>query len=1146
MFTHLHVHTEYSLLDGLCRIEDLILRAQELGMGSLAITDHGVMYGAIEFYRKARKAGVKPIIGCEVYVAPQGRQSRSPADKSPYHLTLLARDETGYRNLLQLTTKAHLEGFYYRPRVDRELLEQHRQGLVALSGCLQGEVPRLLLEGQGEEARESAQWHRDTFGEFYLEIQRHPIAELDRVNPMLIELGAELDIPIVATNDVHYIREDDFRSHELLLCIQRNTTIHDDKRYSMGRSFYLMSEEEMAGLFADIPQALENTQRVADLCNLELEFGRLLLPEAATPPGRTADEHLAEMCREGLKRRLGEPSPEAVARLDYELSVIRETDFANYFFVVSDLISFARERKIVFGVRGSAAASLVLYALGITDINPLEHKLVFERFLNVERKEMPDIDLDFQDERREEVISYAAGKYGPDCVAQIITFGTFGARAAIRDVGRALAMPYGDVDRVARLVPASPHITLQQALDENPEFGQMYRDDEGVRQLVDDARRLEGTARHSSTHAAGVVISKEPLTHHVPLQRPTRGSEGAIAMTQFPMEAIAEIGLLKMDILGLANLTVLQKTIELISETRGIDIALTEIPLDDPKTFELLSAGETTGVFQLEGSGMRRFVKELKPSSFSDVAAMIALYRPGPMQHIATFIKAKQGLEPIKFPHPILAEILEETYGVIVYQDQVLLIVQAFAGYSLGAADIFRKAMGKKIAGVMQQERQNFMDGAEKKGFSPQLAQQIFDLIEPFAGYAFNKAHSVSYAMIAYQTAYFKANYPAEFMSALLTNDIGNSDKIRTAVGECTRLGIPVLPPDINRSQANFAIERADGGDCIRFGLAAIKNVGLGAVEPLIAARGEQGFDSVADFCRRADLRSLNKRALESLIKVGALDPLGERGALLAGIDRILSLAQREKQLKESGQSTMFDLWGESVPLPLPDLELDGGGTTTAEKLAWERELLGTYVSEHPFSRLASTLPPNATLCGEIEEGMANREVVTAGMVSSVRHLYTKDGRPFAVAVLEDLDGQVEVAAWPEVYEQTGELWEEGAILLVEGRVKVRNDRVSLNCDRVRRYQPGEEAAPPPAPTPPKPVRRLLMSMAQTDDKEADLERLNLIFTAINEYRGTDEVRLRVTGGNGTKTLRLPGAGYCPELHARLAGIVGEGNLKVE
>jgi len=1140
MFTHLHVHTEYSLLDGLCRVPQLIARAGELGMDSLAITDHGAMYGVIEFYQAAKTAGVKPIIGCELYVAPQGRHSRDAADKNPYHLTMLARDEVGYRNLLQLNTKAHLEGFYYRPRVDRELLVQHRDGLVALSGCLQGEVPRLLLDGRTDEARETAAWYRDTFGGFFLEVQRHPIEDLQKVNPHIIALGKDMDIPIVATNDVHYTFKEDFDTHDLLLCIQRNTTIFDDKRYSMGNSFYLMSEAEMAELFSDIPEAIGNTQRVAEMCDLQLEFDRLLLPEAETPPGKTADEYLSELCRQGLQRRLGQPPEEAVARLEYELNVIKATNFASYFFVVWDLISFARERNILFGVRGSAAASLVLYTLGITDINPLDHKLVFERFLNIERKEMPDIDLDFQDERRDEVISYAAQKYGAECVAQIITFGTFGARASIRDVGRALGMPYGDADRVARLVPASPHMTLEQALHDNPELNELYRDDEGVRQLVDSARGLEGIARHSSTHAAGVVISKEPLTNHVPLQKPTRTSEGAIAMTQFPMESIAQIGLLKMDILGLANLTVLEKARELVARNKGVNIALTDIPLDDDRTFELLSAGETTGVFQLEGSGMRRFVKELKPSSFSDIAAMIALYRPGPMQHIPRFIKAKQGLEPIQFPHPTLAEILEETYGVIVYQDQVLLIVQAFAGYSLGEADIFRKAMGKKIPEVMKKERENFIAGAKKKGFSTTLADEIFNLIEPFAGYAFNKAHSVSYAMIAYQTAYFKANYPAEFMSSLLTNDIGQSEKIHAAVNECNRLGIPVLPPDINRSRAIFTIEPVDGKEGIRFGLAAIKNVGYGAVEPVITARGDEDFSSIADFCRRADLRAINKRALESLIKVGALDCLGERGALLAGVDRILSLAQREKQLKETGQSTMFDLWGESVPLPLPDIQLEGDDAALKEKLSWEHELLGVYLSEHPFSRAASNLAKQVTaLCGEINEEMAGQDVVTAGMVSSVRHLYTKDGRPFASATLEDLDGQVEVTAWPEAFERTRELWTEGNILLVEGKVRARGDRVQISCERARMYQPDEGTQPVQA------KRRVSIHISETGDEESDVQSVRQIFAAIREYPGFDEVRLYVRNGGEVRPLRLPGAEYCPELHQRLAEVVGEGNVSV-
>ena len=1153
MFTHLHVHTQYSLLDGLCRIPQLISRAKELGMDSMAITDHGAMYGAMEFYQAAREAGVNPILGCEFYFTRFGYRSRDPADKNPYHLTLLARNEEGYQNLLQLSTKSHLEGFYYRPRVDRELLAEHHEGLVALSGCLHGEIPRLILKGHAEEAREAALWYKEVFGDFYLELQRHPIAELERVNPQLIALGGELDIPLVATNDVHFTLKEDHPSHELLLCIQRNTTIYDEKRTRMGDSFYLMSEAEMAELFSDLPQALENSQHIAEQCHLELEFGRSLLPEVVTPQGKTADEYLGELCREGLRRRFDQPAAEIVARMEYELDVIRKTNFANYFLVVWDLISFAKERRILSGVRGSAAASLVLYSLGITDIDPLENKLVFERFLNVERKELPDIDLDFQDERRDEVISYAAQKYGAECVAQIITFGTFGARAAIRDVGRALGMSYGSVDRVARLVPPIPNITLEQAMESNPELGELYRQDEGVCQLVDDARRLEGVCRHASTHAAGVVISKEPLTRYVPLQRPTRAGEGAIAMTQFPMEAIAQIGLLKLDILGLANLTVLEKTIELIAQTNGVAIDLNELPLDDPKTFELLSAGETTGVFQLEGAGMRRFVKDLKPSSFSDIAAMIALYRPGPMQHIPIFIKAKHGLVPIRFPHPTLSQILEETYGVIVYQDQVLLIVQAFAGYSLGEADIFRKAMGKKISEVMKKERKNFITGATERGFSAELAQEVFDLIEPFAGYAFNKAHSVSYAMIAYQTAYFKANYPAEFMSALLTVEIGQPEKIHSAVNECNRLGIPILPPDVNKSEATFVIERQDGEERgkrwgesekgIRFGLAAIKNVGFGAVEPLIAARAEGEFGSIADFSRRADLRAINKRALESLIKVGALDALGNRGSLLASIDRILSLAQREKRLKETGQATMFDLWGESVPVPLPDLELEEGDAALKEKLSWERELLGVYLSEHPFSRAAPKLAPLTTaLCGEIDEEMVGQDVVTAGMVSAVRQLYTREGRPFASAILEDLKGSVEVTAWPEVYERTRELWSEGNILLVEGKVRLRGDRVQLSCELVRQYQPEDVAPAPPA------RRRLLINLAQTEDEESDVGLIQRIFAAIRDYPGGDEVCLSVTRGDEVINLRLPEmtTGYCPELHQRLAALVGEEALVVQ
>jgi len=1150
MFTHLHVHTEYSLLDGMCPIPQLISRAKELGMDSLAITDHGAMYGAIDFYLAAREAGIKPILGCEFYLAPFGRRSKESTDKTPYHIVLLAKNETGYRNLIQLATKAHLEGFYYKPRVDRELLAEHHQGLVALSACLQGEIPRLIQEGRADEARKAAQWYRETFGDFYLELQRHPIPELEQINSEIVALGSELDIPIVATNDVHYALKEDALSHELLLCIQTNSTIYDEKRMKMpGDSFYLRDHQEMAELFSDLPQALESTERIADMCQLELQFDRLLLPEVETPGSKTAEDYLEGLCREGLQCRFPQPSPQMVERLEYELDVIRKTDFANYFLVVWDLISFAREQEILFGVRGSAAASLVLYCLGITDIDPLENGLVFERFLNVERREMPDIDLDFQDDRRDEVISYTARRYGSDRVAQIITFGTLGARAALRDVGRALGMPYGDVDRVARLVPPAINITLERALEESSELGGLYADDEAARQLIDNARRVEGIARHASTHAAGVVISREPLTQHVPLQRPTRGNEGAIAMTQFSMEAIATIGLLKLDILGLVNLTILGKAKEIIAQTKGIDIDLNRIPLDDQKTFELLSLGETTGVFQLEGVGMRRSVKELKPSSFSDVAAMIALYRPGPMQHIPTFIKAKHGVEPIQFPDPALSPILEETYGVIVYQDQVLKIVQAFAGYSLGQADIFRKAMGKKIPETMRKERKNFIAGAKKRGFPPEVAKEVFELIEPFAGYAFNKAHSVSYAMIAYQTAYLKANYPAEYMTAMLTMNMGQPDKIASAVTECHRLGIPALPPDINKSDVTFTIEKEVEKEAIRFGLAAIKNVGQGAVKPIVASREAGEFKSIEDFCRRADLRSINRRALESLIKVGALDSFGTRGALLASADRILSLAQREEQLRETGQSTMFDLWGEMMPTPMPAVEMPEIEISAKETLAWEKALLGVYLSEHPFSRVARQLSSYITaFCGDIDEEMVGRGVVVAGNVVSARQLSTREGRPFASAVLEDMSGQVEVTAWPEIYQRTKEFWAEGNILLVEGRVKARGERVQLNCDRVIPYRAdGGEEVGTGAPAPPK-RQRLLINIAQTADAEGDVARLHQILDALGDFPGEDEVRLRVTGGDEVISLALPDmtTGYCPELRQRLAGLLGEEDLRVE
>jgi DNA polymerase-3 subunit alpha len=1185
MFTHLHVHTEYSLLDGMSRIPHLIARAKEMGMDSLAITDHGVMYGVIEFYRTATEASIKPIIGCEVYIAPGGRHSRPAGEKNNYHLILLAKDRAGYQNLIQLVTRAHLEGFYYKPRVDRELLQKHRDGLVALTSCVAGEVPQLIIGGRLEEARQAALWYKETFSDFYFEIQRHPIPELEQVNKVLIQMGEELNIPLVATNDVHYVNREDASAHDLLLCIGTNTSVNDEKRLKMaGDFFYLRSPQEMAELFQDLPEAMENTSRIADMCNLKLEFGRLHLPEIGLPEGKTADDFLASLCYENLPKCYPQVTDEIKQRLDYELDVIKKTQFANYFLVVWDIISFVKKQNILFGVRGSAAASIVLYCLGITSLDPLANKLVFERFLNVERKEMPDIDLDFQDDRRDEVIAYVTRKYGQDHVAQIITFGTLGARAAIRDVGRALGMSYGDVDRVARLVPYSPTMTLARALEENIELRTIYNEDPIVRHLVDQARRVEGIARHASTHAAGVVIARDSLINYVPLQLGTKVNGRESVMTQFSMGDIAQIGLLKMDFLGLANLTILGRAKEIIKQVHGVDIDLYQIPMDDKKTFDLLSAGETTGVFQLEGAGMRRYIKDLKPTVFSDIAAMVALYRPGPMEHIPTFIKAKHGIEPIRYPHPALATILEETYGVIVYQDQVLFIVRAFAGYSLGQADIFRKAMGKKIPEVMKKEKRNFIAGARKNGFSTELAEQVFSLIEPFAGYAFNKAHSFSYALIAYQTAYLKANYPAEYMTAFLISHIGQQEKVASAVAECRRLGIAVLPPDVNHSQTTFTIELKDGAPAIRFGLAAIKNVGPSAVEPIIAERGKNGpFKSIEDLCRRCDLRGVNRRVLESLIKAGVFDSLKvSRATLLANISRLTALAQREQRLRETGQATMFDLWGVAAPAPATSLELEPAETSVKDKLAWEKELLGVYLSEHPFSSVAGSIGSETTLCGQVDAELDGQAVSIAGLVVAVHNLFTRDRKPFVSAILEDLSGQIEVMAWPRVFNETGHLWQEGNILLVEGKVRVREDRAQVQCERVSQYQPEaqQQAEPAPvatiapvkpepkreplkstppavqpparpapkkesAPAPPE-TRRILITMRQTEDKETDLANFRALTALLRDFPGRDEVKLTIINGTKMTNLKLSSAEYCPELHQRLSALVGEEGFKVE
>ena len=1070
MFTHLHLHTEYSLLDGLTRIPPLMNQVRELGQEAVAITDHGALYGAIDFYREAKSQGIKPIIGVEAYVAPGSRLTREAGDKQPYHLTLLARNNTGYHNLLKLVTSSHLEGYYYRPRMDRELLAEHGEGIIALSGCPSGELHRLILDGRVDEAKATASWYQDIFDDYYLEIQNHDLPEFDAAKGEIVKMSREMGIPLVATNDSHYLTQDDHDSHDVLLCIGTNATVQEEKRMRLSDpSYYVTSEAEMRAGFQEFPEAIDNTWKIAEKCDLELEFGRLHLPEPELPKGENSQEYLERLCWEGLRRRLPHAEADADDRLRYELDVIRATGFTNYIHIVREIANFARSEKIRMGVRGSAAASLVLFSLDVTDIDPLKANLVFERFLNHERPEPPDVDFDFPDDKREDVLRFTASRYGSDRVAQIITFGTLGAKAAVRDVGRATAMSYAEVDRVARLIPNALHMTLERALNESNELKAIYESEPPVRKLVDSAQRLEGVARNASTHAAGVVISNDPLVEHLPLARPVRGDEHTMPTTQYAMEPVAAIGLVKMDFLGLSNLTILERAVELIEARRGLKIVLEDLPDGDEPTFTMLGQGETFGAFQLESAGMRRAVQELKPTSVDDLAALVALYRPGPMQHIGTFCRAKHGLEQVTYPHPDLADILDQTYGVITFQDQVLLIAQRFAGYSLGQADIMRKAMGKKIASMMQAERERFISGAQEKGYSEQDAVKVFELIQPFAGYAFNKAHSYSYGTLAYQTAYLKANFPEEYLTAVLmgaeSHSAGSLDRVAQTYNECIRLGISVLPPDINRSEAQFSLESLpDGRTAIRFGLATIKNVGGAAAESLVEERTKDGeYASLDDFCRKLNARSVNKRALESLIKAGALDSIAgnpdARGSLLVNLDRIVSISQNALKLRESGQSTMFDLFGEEVATPLAGIDLESASIPEDELLAWEKELLGVWLSEHPFTRAASALAPHVTaLCNELslelltDLPVQGRDFVIAGLLGSSRRLTTRNGRPFIAAEITDLSGTLEVTVWPDVYEASPELWTTGSILLLQVRVRERGDRLSAGVQAAAKF----------------------------------------------------------------------------------------------
>jgi DNA polymerase-3 subunit alpha len=1200
-FVHLHAHSEYSLLDGVGRIEQLVAQTQSLGMSALALTDHGVLYGAIDFYGAAQSAGLQPIVGCEVYVAAEHRTDKRPkVDQSPQHLVLLAADMAGYHNLIQLVTKAHTEGFYYKPRVDKELLQAHREGLVCLSACASGELARLIQAGNVKGARAAAAWYREVYGRanYFLEIQRHEGLEwLDDINRELVGIARELDLKVVATNDVHYVRPEDARAQDLLLCIQTNATVDDPKRMRMtGSSYYLKTPAEMAQLFADYPDAIRTTREVAERCQLKLDFGRVHLPQFDIPEGYTPETYLERLCREGLKRRYSRLTPEVDERLRYELEVIKQTGFALYILIVWDIVSFAHKRGIMYGPRGSAAGALVLYLLGISDVDPIANNLTFERFLNIERKEMPDVDMDFADDRRDEMIEYVAQKYGRDHVAQIITFGTLGAKAALRDVGRAQGIPYGDVDRVAKQVPSLPvGITLDQAIEENTELRRMYEEDDAVRALIDDAKSVEGISRHASTHAAGVVISREPLGNVVPLQ-PTSKSDEAV-MSQYPQGALARIGLLKMDFLGLSNLTILGRTLELLRQTRGVMIDLLHLPQDDPKTFTMLGRGETVGVFQVEGRGMTQYLKELRPTSIADIAAMIALYRPGPMTNIPQYIARKHGDEPVEYPHPLLEETLQDTYGVLTYQDQVLQVLRRVAGYSLGQADIVRKAMGKKVRALMEKEQPRFLRGAAEHGVNDRDALRIWELLEPFAGYGFNRAHACCYAQVAYQTAYLKANYPAEYMVAVLLAASGTSEKVVTAIAEARRLGIPILRPDVNLSQIGFAIEPFNGQPAIRWGLAAVKNVGESAVQTIVEARAARGpFTSIDDFCARVDLRGLNKRVLESLVKTGAFDSLATRGQLLAVLDRLIGVAQKNQQASLSGQTSLFDVMPvepQSVGIALPDLP----DVATKEKLTWEKDLLGVYLSEHPLQAASTALLRIVSAqTSELNEESVGQKVTVGGLLRNVRTVPTKKKDMMATATLEDLTGAIEIVVFPRTYEKTKELWVADALVVVSGKLDVRDERFQVivetadifatsgeagaesgEADESTDYSAGAAESPALAPVvqisdyqaarkPADPVadlkvtvpiangtagrRRVVLQLRRSRDERADLKLLAEVCVILSEYAGgSDAVHMLVVGGSRpTVELEWPNhkVRWDRQLQRKLEGALGANAVTID
>ncbi|MBA2391786.1 MAG: DNA polymerase III subunit alpha [Ktedonobacteraceae bacterium] len=1164
-FAHLHVHTEYSLLDGFSRTKKIVQQAKAKGMQHLAITDHGAMYGAIEFYKACKAGGINPIIGIEAYLTEDMHDHSKRYSDDYHHLLLLAKNDIGYRNLLKLTTIAHTEGWHLRPRIDKRVLQQYSEGLIVTSTCLSGEIPKLLLKEKVDEAYKMADWYRDVFGpeHFYLEIQEHhgifddgkpsPQAQL---NQLLYRMHKDKQIPLVATNDLHYIDEHDHASHDVLLCVQTGKQLDTPKRMRFdSQEYYLKSPEEMSQLFPELPDALLNSVRIAEQCSVDPLSYKAQLPNYPVPSGyESSDQYLYTLCMQGLRERFGEVTEQAKRQLDYEYNMIAEKGFVPYFLIEWDFVNYARSNGIRCSARGSAAGSLLAYSLGITNVDPLRYQLPFERFFNTERADMPDIDMDFPDDRREEVIEYVAHKYGDDCVAQMVTFNTMAAKAAVKDVARVMGQQ--DVgDRITRLIPTGPKVTLQGSLDSVRELNALYNESKPVQEIIDQALKLEGSVRTTGVHAAGVIVANESLEHFVPLQLrdPKDPSKGRI--TQYEQMHLEELGLIKFDFLGLSNLTILDNAVKFIKLSRNEDIDLERVPLDPigdeiqdekrRKSFELLASGETTGVFQLEGPKMREYIKQLKPTRVEDVMAMIALYRPGPMDSIPDFVAAKHGRKKITYLDPRLAEWLEESYGIIVYQDQVLFIAVNMAGFSWGKVNKFRKALSKKMMDEVEGYKVDFVKGCVKSGMKQKDAEELFTLVLPFGGYGFNKAHAASYAVVAFYTAYLKANYTAEFMAATMTTEAADAKKIANAIAECKRMGVEVLGPDVNKSDRGFAVENQG----VRFGLLAIKGIGEGPIGEIVRARNEGGpFKSLADFCTRVDPKFVGKGAIETLIKAGGMDSLadGKRHMLLDAVDRAMQFGKSERAAKEHGMVSLFGDMQEIESAIEFALNLKALEISRKQLLAWEKELIGVYISKHPLAYLSDLFAEHVThSTAEINEELDKHRVVMGGTIIEARRITTKKGDTMCVVKLEDMFGTIDVTIFPKTYEETAELWVEETVVIVHGEIQVRRDEPGLLCNRVEKLNAIEEE-----------MNRkhyqvwLTLQLSGTDEIAVsnDILKVQDIYRFIQERPGRDYYEVFVANGEWQARL-VPGNNtmhYDQALHNKLEALLGKGAVEVQ